>query len=68
MSATFDFTNVATPLGRVELETSSDESNPENEDSSDESIPENEEFPVVMPKESEQIKGFKFFFNVFCIQ
>ena len=66
--APFNFTNVATPLGRIDIEDSSDESNPENEDSSDESIPENEEFPVVLPEESEQIKGFTFIFNVFCIQ
>ena len=66
-SAPFDFTNVATPLGRIDIEDSLDESNSENEDSSDESIPENEEFPVVMPQESEQIKGFTFIFHSLCI-
>lgn len=65
--ASFDFTKVATPLGRIDIEDSSDESNSENEDSSDESIPENEEFPVVMPQESEQIKGFTFIFHSLCI-
>ena len=66
--APFNFTNVATPLGRIDIEDSPDESNSENEDSSDESIPENEEFPVVMPQESEQIKGFTFISHSLCIQ